>query len=202
MDLALEVVECDGWRRRQHARDTGAPWVFPSPNMPTPDTALVYPGMCLLEGTNISEGRGTTRPFELFGAPWLDADRVVAELEAQRLGGVRFRPATFVPTFDKHAGVRCAGAELFVTDRGAFFPFRTGIAVVEVVRRLAPREFKWRTEPYEFVDDVPAFDLLCGSARERLHLERGATWRDLATQWRSEEAAFRRRRRGHLLYRD
>jgi uncharacterized protein YbbC (DUF1343 family) len=200
--LELTVVECRGWRRGRYQRETGLPWVLPSPNMPTPEAALVYPGMCLLEGTNLSEGRGTTRPFELFGAPWLDADRLVEALVALRLPGVRFRPVSFVPTFDKHAGARCHGAELFVADRETFRPFLTGIACVAAARALRPESFRWRTEPYEFVEGIPAFDLLCGSARERQGLERGAAASDLARAWVPEERAFARRRRQFLRYRD
>jgi uncharacterized protein YbbC (DUF1343 family) len=181
--------------------DTGLPWVFPSPNMPTPETALLYPGMCLLEGTNLSEGRGTTRPFHLLGAPWLDAGRLAAALDAERLPGVRFRPASFTPTWDKHAGQRCHGAELHLTDPAAFRPFRTGVAVVAAARAQVPGRFAWRTEPYEFVEGIPAIDLLCGSARERQAIEAGKSWRDLAPAWRAEERAFARRRRPYLLYR-
>lgn len=200
LDLALTVIPCRGWRRRMHQRDTGLPWVFPSPNMPTPETALVYPGMCLLEGTNLSEGRGTTRPFELFGAPWLDAGRLAEALAVERLPGARFRPASFVPTWDKHAGARCHGVEVVVDDREAFRPFRTGVACVAAARAQDPGRFRWRTAPYEFMKDVPAFDLLCGSARERKALERGEGWRDLAAAWRREERAFAKRRAPHLRY--
>ena len=200
LELALTVVPCRGWRRRMFQRDTGLPWIFPSPNMPTPETALVYPGMCLLEGTNVSEGRGTTRPFELFGAPWLDAGRLAEALGASQLPGVRFRPASFVPTWDKHAGVRCHGVEVVIDDRDAFRPFRTGIACVAAARAQDPRHFRWRTDPYEFVEHVPAFDLLCGSAREREALEHGRGWRDLAAEWEREERIFRKRRSGHLRY--
>jgi uncharacterized protein YbbC (DUF1343 family) len=200
LDLALTVIPCRGWRRNMFQRDTGLPWVFPSPNMPTPETALVYPGMCLLEGTNLSEGRGTTRPFELFGAPWLDAGRLAEALDASDLPGARFRPVHFVPTWDKHAGARCHGVEVAVVDREAFRPFRTGIACVAAARAQNPGRFRWRTEAYEFVERVPAFDLLCGSARERDALERGKGWRDLATEWAREERAFRKRRSRHLLY--
>ncbi len=200
LDLELEIVDCEGWRRDVLFRDTGLPWVLPSPNMPTPETALVYPGMCLLEGTNLSEGRGTTRPFELFGAPWLDAQRLAEDLARERLPGVAFRPASFVPTWDKHAGVRCHGLELFVTDPGRFRPFRTGLACVARARAQDPLRFAWRTEPYEFVVDVPAFDLLCGSAREREAIEAGATAAELARAFAPEERAFARRRRPYLRY--
>ncbi len=200
MDLDLEVVPCRGWRREVGFRGTGLPWVFPSPNMPTPETALVYPGMCLLEGTNLSEGRGTTRPFELFGAPWLDGAALCDRLTAERLPGARFRPVSFVPMFDKHRDERCGGAELFVTDREAVRPFLTGIACVAAARALAPDRFAWRTEPYEFVTDVLAFDLLCGSDRERRAIEAGAGVAELAGAFAPEERAFGRRRAPYLAY--
>jgi uncharacterized protein YbbC (DUF1343 family) len=200
LDLALTVVPCRGWRRGMAQRDTGLLWVLPSPNMPTPETAIVYPGMCLLEGTNLSEGRGTTRPFELFGAPWLDARGLSDALEASRLPGVVFRPASFVPTWDKHAGTRCHGVEVVVVDRESFRPFRTGVACIASARAQKPGRFRWRTERYEFVERVPAFDLLCGSAREREAIERGMGWRDLAADWAREERAFMRRRSRHLRY--
>jgi uncharacterized protein YbbC (DUF1343 family) len=200
LDLELTVIPCRGWRRDMLQRDTGLPWLFPSPNMPTPETALVYPGMCLLEGTNLSEGRGTTRPFELFGAPWLDAGRLADALRSARLPGVLFRPVQFVPAWDKHAGERCQGAEIVVVDRRAFRPFRTGVACVAAARAQNRRRFRWRTESYEFVDGVPAFDLLCGSDRERRSIGRGTGWRDLSPAWLREERAFRARRARHLLY--
>lgn len=200
LDVALTVIPCRGWRRGMHQRDTGLPWILPSPNMPTPETALVYPGMCLLEGTNLSEGRGTTRPFERFGAPWLDGDRLAEALSAERLPGVRFRPVRFVPTWDKHAGRRCHGVELVVVDRERFRPFRTGVACVAAARAQDSGRFQWRTGPYEFVEKVPAFDLLCGSAREREAIERGRGWRDLATEWTREERGFAKRRGRHLRY--
>jgi len=200
LDLDLTVVECQGWRRGVPFGETGLPWVFPSPNMPTPGTALVYPGMCLLEGTNLSEGRGTTRPFELYGAPWLDGHRLASDLAAARLPGVAFRPASFVPTWDKHAGARCHGVELHVLDPAAFRPFRTGLACVALARAQDHRAFRWRTEPYEFVADVPAFDLLCGSAREREAIEAGAPVRELFGAFAPEERAFARRRAPFLRY--
>jgi uncharacterized protein YbbC (DUF1343 family) len=200
LDVDLSVVECRGWRRGMGFRDTGLPWVFPSPNMPTPETALVYPGMCLLEGTNLSEGRGTTRPFELMGAPWLDGHRLADDLAGERLRGVGFRPVSFVPTWDKHAGARCHGVELVVVDPDRFQPFRAGLACVLHARRQDPGRFAWRTEPYEFVSDVPAFDLLCGSDRERRAIEAGATMGELVRALPLEERAFERRRGPYLLY--
>lgn len=200
LDVELTVVHAHGWRRTQRFRESGLPWVFPSPNMPTPETALVYPGMCLLEGTNLSEGRGTTRPFELFGAPWLDGARLAEALAAEQLPGAGFRPVSFVPTWDKHAGTRCHGVELFVTDPARFRPFRTGLACVVEARRQDPKRFAWRTEPYEFVEGIPAFDLLCGSAREREAIEAGASTAELAKAFVPEERAFERRRRSYLVY--
>ncbi len=201
-DLDLEVVPCEGWRRRISFGETGLPWVLPSPNMPTPEAALVYPGMCLLEGTNLSEGRGTTRPFHLFGAPWLDALQLAADLTAERLPGVRFRAAGFTPTWDKHAGRLCHGVELHVHDAAAFRPFRTGLACVAVARAQDPDRFAWRTERYEFVEGIPAFDLLCGSDRERRAIEAGDGARQLARAFAGEERAFERRRARFLRYRD
>lgn len=196
----LTVVPCDGWRRGMFFEDTGLPWVLPSPNMPTVDTAVVYPGGCLIEGTNLSEGRGTTRPFELCGAAGLDPVELARRLEAEALPGVRFRPAWFRPTFQKFAGVDCGGVQLHVTDRAAFRPVRTGLAVLAALKALAGDRFAWRTEEYEFVRDRPAIDLLFGSAREREALDAGVSWRELAAAWEPEEAAFAERRAPHLLY--
>ena len=200
---ALDLVICPvtGWARDREFERTGLPWVSPSPNIPSPTTARVYPGMCLLEGTNLSEGRGTTRPFELFGAPWLSAVEVAEALDSLRLPGVRFLPTHFQPMFDKHAGETCGGALLDVTDRRAFRSFETGLRIVETARRLAPLQFRWRTEPYEF-DPRPAIDLLSGSTRAREAMERGE---DLAGEIARHDAGaeeFRRRREPHLLYAD
>jgi uncharacterized protein YbbC (DUF1343 family) len=196
----LRVVPCTGWTREQTFDRTGLPWVLPSPNMPTLETAFVYPGQCLLEGTNLSEGRGTTRPFELCGAPGIDAGRLADRLRAEGLPGVAFRPCGFRPTFHKFAGQPCGGVQLHVTDREAFLPVRTGLAVLAALRDEAGERFAWRTEPYEFVADRPAIDLLFGSDRERLGLEAGRSWRELAAAWEAEEEAFRRRRKAFLRY--
>jgi uncharacterized protein YbbC (DUF1343 family) len=200
IDVELEVIACAGWRREMDFDDTGLPWVLPSPNMPTPDTAFVYPGQCLIEGTNLSEGRGTTRPFELCGAPGVDAVKLCRGLNESALPGVVFRPAWFQPTFQKHAGRRIAGFQMHVTDRESFAPVRTGLAALAAFRAALGDGFRWRTDEYEFVSDKPAIDLLFGSDRERLALERGSDWREIAAAWEPEEAEFRQRRRASLLY--
>jgi uncharacterized protein YbbC (DUF1343 family) len=196
----LCVVPCEGWQRSWDFEATSLPWVLPSPNMPTIETAFVYPGQCLLEGTNLSEGRGTTRPFELCGAPWIDAAALARRLREDQLPGVAFRPAWFRPTFHKFAGRDCGGVQLHVTDREAFRPVRTGLAVLAALRDLSGPHFAWRTEPYEFVTDRPAIDLLFGSARERQALEAGRSAALTASVWGAEEEDFRRRRREVLLY--
>jgi len=169
----LEIVACEGWRRDMYYDECDLPWVMPSPNMPTLDTAIVYPGMCLLEGTNLSEGRGTTRPFELLGAPFIDARKLANELGRYDLPGVIFRPCVIEPTFHKFARQRCGALQLHVTDRRAFQAYRTGIAVLVAVRSLWPDAFAWRTEPYEFRGDVPAIDLLTGTANVRKAIDNG-----------------------------
>lgn len=196
----LRVIPCEGWRRGMDFDHTGLPWVMPSPNMPTVDTAFVYPGQCLVEGTNCSEGRGTTRPFELCGAPGVDARKLADRLGERRLPGVIFRPAWFKPTFQKFAGQICGGVQLHVTDRRTFRPVRTSLAVLAALREILGERFAWRTEPYEFVTDKPAIDLLFGSDRERKALEAGRSADEIARAWEAEEEAFRKRRRPFLLY--
>jgi len=196
----IEVVPCKGWRRDMFFEETGLPWVLPSPNMPTVETAVVYPGQCLLEGTNVSEGRGTTRPFELCGAPWIDATALAMQLDRESLPGVAFRTAWFQPTFQKHAGRQCGGLQLHVLDRRAFQPVRTGLAVLAAIRKQSAGNFRWRTEPYEFVSHPIAIDLLFGSNRERCALESEQPWREIAAAWVKEEQAFIERREPFLLY--
>jgi uncharacterized protein YbbC (DUF1343 family) len=196
----LRVMACESWKRGQYFEETGLPWVLPSPNMPTPETAVVYPGQCLIEGTNLSEGRGTTRPFELCGAPWLDAAKLARRMNDEKLPGIHFRPAWFRPTFQKHAGQDCGGVQMHVTDRATFQPVRTSLALIAVMREMSGDKFAWRTEVYEFVRDPIAIDLLFGSSRERVGLEGGKAWRDLAATWNAEEAAFSQRRHTTLLY--
>lgn len=197
----LTVVGMRGWRRAMLWEDTGVPWVAPSPNMPTPDTARVYPGGCLVEGTNLSEGRGTTRPFEWVGAPYLEAHAYAGALERLGLPGVSFRPVRFVPTFHKWAGRLCGGVQLHVTDRVRFKPFLTGLALVLAARRLAPRRFAWRRPPYEFERRRLPIDILLGTDGIRRALERGRPPGELERGWRPALARWRRRVAPSLLYR-
>ncbi len=175
-------------------------WVLPSPNMPTRETALVYPGACLVEGTNLSEGRGTTRPFEIVGAPWLDADRTADAANALGMPGVVFRPHVFKPTFQKQAGRLCGGVQAHVTDPESFRPFETYLRLVKALRDLDPGSFAWRTETYEYRDDVPAVDLLAGTATFRRLVDEGEDLDPWISGFRDDEARFAEQRRPHLLY--
>lgn len=200
----LRVVRMSGWTRAMQFEDAGLPWVLPSPNMPTPETARVYPGGCLIEGTNLSEGRGTTRPFELVGAPWLEAGAVAEALaqagDAEGLDGVLFRAAWFRPTFQKHAGASCGGVQVHVIDRARARPFATYLVLMREARRLAPESFDWRRERYEFVDDRLAIDLLLGRADLRPMLEAGAALSEMEAAWAPGLAAFHADRARALLY--
>jgi uncharacterized protein YbbC (DUF1343 family) len=190
-----------GWRRAMLWEDTALPWVAPSPNMPTPDTARVCPGGCLIEGTNLSEGRGTTRPFEWVGAPYLDAHAFAEALTAARLPGVVFRPARFRPTFQKWAGRVCGGVHIHVTDRARFKPFLTGLALIAVARRQALRAFRWRRPPYEFEYRRLPIDILLGTDTIRRALEHGRSLETIERSWQGGLAGWRRRRAASLLYR-
>ena len=154
----LEVVKMEGWRRSMFYEDTRLPWVLPSPNMPTVDTAIVYPGSVMLEGTNLSEGRGTTRPFEIIGASFIEPDELIGELVKENPPGVVFRPLHFQPTFHKFAGELCGGIQLHVIDRNAFKPVITGVTIISAIRRLYPDGFAWKQPPYEYVYDKLPFD--------------------------------------------
>ena len=179
---------------------TGRPFIPPSPNMPTVDTATVYPGLCLVEGTNLSEGRGTTRPFEIIGAPFLDPTRFVEALRAEKLDGVAFRPTSFCPTFQKHAGQSCGGAMIHVTDRASFQPLRTGVAIMRAAREVGGEQFRWRTERYEFVDDKPAIDLLCGTDAVRRAIDAGQSLDACLSGFTEELSAFESIRKKSLIY--
>jgi uncharacterized protein YbbC (DUF1343 family) len=200
LDLDLAVISMRGWRRDMRFEHTGLPWVMPSPNMPTVDTALVYPGMCLVEGTELSEGRGTTRPFELAGAPWIDGARLAEDLAKIDLPGVLFRPVVFTPTFQKHAGIPCGGVQLHVTHPELFRPYRTGVAFLKACHDQAPDKFRWRERAYEFVDKIPAIDLLAGSPALREGITQGASLDELSARWPRDEGAFAEERSEYLLY--
>ncbi len=193
------VVPAKGWRRWQFFSDTGLPWVPPSPNSPTPDTLTLYPGTCLVEGTNLSEGRGTTRPFELIGAPWLDAHRLADQLNALNLPGVRFRPAYFTPTFSKHQGERCAGVQIHILDRRSLPAVEVGVHLLAAARAQDPQRFAWRPPGG---GGRPFIDLLAGGDGLRRHLDQGAPAEELLAAWRQDAAAFAARRRPYLLYPD
>ena len=196
----LTVVRMRGWQRAMLWEDAGLPWVAPSPNMPTPDTARVYPGGCLYEGTNLSEGRGTTRPFEWVGAPYLEAHAYAHALNGLRLPGVRFRPARFRPTFHKWAGRLCDGVQIHVTDVERFKPYLTGLAVIATARRLAPRAFAWRRPPYEFEYSKLPIDILCGTDAIRKAIERGRPVTEIERAWAPGLGAWTRQRARFLMY--
>jgi uncharacterized protein YbbC (DUF1343 family) len=188
----LKVVAMQGYRREARFEDLGLPWVPPSPNIPTPATALVYAGTVLVEGTNLSEGRGTAQPFQLVGAPWLDGRRLAAELNRLRLPGVRFRAASFRPAASKYAGEDCSGIAFHVTDADAFEPVEAAVALLSTVRRLHPDELQFRAE---------SFDRLAGGPRLRETIEGGKAAREIAAEWQEGLRAYVERRRGYLLYR-
>jgi uncharacterized protein YbbC (DUF1343 family) len=196
----LRVVRMRGWSARPWFDRTGLPWVMPSPNMPTLDTAAVYPGMCLLEGTELSEGRGTTRPFELFGAPGLDPHALVQALRRFDLPGVLFRPCSFQPAFQKHAGEICGGAQLHVTDRVRFFPVRTAVAVLAAARALLPERKLWRDPPYEYEFEKLPIDILAGGPELRQAIDAGEGPVEIGARWEAWEEAWRMERLEFLLY--
>ena len=196
----LETVEMEGWSRELWFDETDAPWVLPSPNMPTLDSATVFPGTVHLEGTQMSEGRGTTRPFELIGAPYLEAREYAERLEAYGLGGVRFRAANFLPTFQKHSGEVCGGVQIHVTDREAFEPVKVGVAAVIEARELGGEDFKWKNPPYEYVFDKNPFDVIAGTDRLRLSIEGGEALDSIAEGWAEGLREFQAARERFLLY--
>ena len=197
----LTVVPMDGWRRSMLFPDTGLPWVLPSPNMPTFETAAVYPGQVLLEGTNLSEGRGTTRPFEIFGAPYLDGKALRRRFEARRLPGLVLRDHAFEPTFHKWSGQACRGFQIQVTDRDAYRPYLTTLALLQDIIAAHRDRFEWRKPPYEYVTDKPPIDVLTGDPAVRAALEAGSDLRALERSWRREIAAFERESAPFRLYR-
>lgn len=196
----LGVATMTGWRRDMYHDDTGLPWVMPSPNMPTLDTAIVYPGSVLFEGTALSEGRGTTRPFEILGAPWIDSERFAVRMNGLGLAGAHFRPVVFEPTFQKHAGRTCGGCQIHVTDRARFRPVLTGVSLLAEFRRIAPDQFAWRLPPYEYEHEKMPIDILAGSNTLRQQIEAGAAGTEIAASWDLPVAEFLELRQQYLLY--
>jgi uncharacterized protein YbbC (DUF1343 family) len=197
---SLEVVKMSGWRRGAYFDETGLPWVLPSPNLPTLDSTMVYPGTVLFEGTNVSEGRGTTRPFELIGAPWVEPEGFAARMNARGLPGVHFRPVVFEPTFQKHAKRACGGCQVHVTDRATFQPVATGILLIEAFRDWAPDRFGWRPPPYEYEQTKMPIDILYGSSGLREGLDRGVRADDLIREWDAQASGFLKTRGKFLMY--
>jgi len=200
----LHVVEMTGWERTMSFHETGLPWVQPSPNMPTEDTALVYPGMCLFEGTLLSEGRGCTRPFEVVGAPYVDgaawAREATRELHAEGYSGFGLRPLVFLPTFHKHARTPCGGIQVHVTDRERFRPLMVATALLKTAWRLWPDSVQWRTEEYEFVSDPIAIDLLGGTDALRHEIEGDVSLSTIQERWDDQCRDFISQRRNYLVY--
>jgi len=196
----LTVIPMKGWRRRMWGDQTGLPWIMPSPNMPHLGTATVYAGMCLVEGTNLSEGRGTTRPFELIGAPGLDGRALAETLNDGRVPGAFFRACAFRPAFHKWAGQICRGVQVHVTDRDRFPSFRAGLELIAAARRLHPGTFAWAPPPYEYESRRLPFDLLSGGDDIRRGLASGVSPARLESSWREDRRRFRARTRRFHLY--
>ncbi len=200
INAPLEVIEMEGWSRSMYGDATGQPFVMPSPNIPTLDSAIVYPGTVLLEGTMASEGRGTTRPFELVGAPWVEAEQFAAAMNARKLPGVHFRAAVFEPTFQKHAKTTCGGCQIHVLDRAAFKPVLTGVALIDKIRAASPADFAWRRPPYEYEHDKEPIDILAGSPALRTAIDAGVRAEELARTWAVESRPFEKLRGQFLIY--
>jgi uncharacterized protein YbbC (DUF1343 family) len=196
----LEVVAMPEWSRASFFDETDVPWVLPSPNIPTLESAIVYPGTVLFEGTNVSEGRGTTKPFELVGAPWIEPEAFALRMNREGLPGVYFRPALFEPTFHKHSATPCGGCQIHITDRHTIRPVETGVALLKAFRDMGHDHFQWREPPYEYEYLLAPIDILCGSSEVRERLERGEEARDIARAWDGPVDAFMKIRRDFLLY--
>lgn len=196
----LEVIKMEGWKREEWFDNTNLPWVLPSPNMPTLDTALVYGGSCLIEGTNLSEGRGTTKPFEIIGAPFINPWKLTEKLEEENLLGVKFRPLYFRPTFHKWKNQDCGGVQIHVTNRSSFKSYITGIAIIKAVFHLYPENFEWRKEVYEFSKDILAIDMLTGDDNIKKMIEDNLSIWKIEKTWQIELKKFMKIREKYLLY--
>jgi len=196
----LEVVEMDGWRREMYGDETGLPWILPSPNIPTVDTCVVFPATVHIEGTELSEGRGTTKVFELNGAPFIDPYEWVGELNAFNFGGAQFRHVFFRPTFQKWANKTCGGVQIHVTDREALRPVIVGIAMVKRAYDLYTDQFQWRQEAYEYVFDKNPFDVVSGTDKIRKQIEGGVALNEIEADWADGLIEFAEARRPFLMY--
>jgi uncharacterized protein YbbC (DUF1343 family) len=190
------VIGMVGWNREDLYDQTGPPWVLPSPNLPTLDSVLVYPATCLIEGTNLSEGRGTTRPFELIGAPWIEPEALVDELRRLDHPGLDFRPVYFTPAFSKHAGERCGGVQVYVTSRSVLESVAFGVALLRVLKEMAPDSFSWLPP----ANGRHFIDLLCGTDQVRRQIDDGSDLGPMMDQWREDALAFEQSRNDILLY--
>jgi len=196
----LEVIPVKNWERDMWYDETGLSWVMPSPNMPTLDTAIVYPGGCLIEGTSLSEGRGSTKPFEIIGAPYIDPYIIEKDLKEFRLKGVYFRPLYFQPTFQKYAGKICGGIQIHVTERNLFEPVKTFVAILMAVHKRYEKETLWRHPPYEYEYKKLPFDILSGSQKLREMIDRGESLENIIALWEKDEEKFKERREKYLFY--
>ena len=196
----LEVLTMKGWERAYWQDETDAPWVMPSPNIPTVDSATVFPGTVHFEGTQISEGRGTTRPFELVGAPYIVPEEYARALNSFGFPGVYFRSSVFRPTFQKHGGISCGGVQIHVTNREAFEPVTVGVAMVKVAYDMYTGDFRWKEPPYEYVYDRNPFDVIAGTASLRESIEQGSSVESIVESWQPALKEFLKVREGHLLY--
>ncbi|KAF0216990.1 MAG: hypothetical protein FD167_5162, partial [bacterium] len=200
INCKLDVVPMSGWQRSMWWDKTGITWILPSPNMPTLDTATVYPGMVVFEGTAISEGRGTTRPFELIGAPYIDAYTLTDKLNSLNLSGVYFRPNYYQPTFHKHAGQLCGGLQLHILDRQKYKPVITAVAILSTIYHLYPDRFEWKQPPYEYVHDKLPIDVIFGSDKIRKQIEAGTSIKEIEESWQQGVDEFVKLREKYLIY--
>ena len=196
----LQVVPMRGWQRHMFFDQTGLPWVFPSPNIPTPESALVYPGSVIMEGTNLSEGRGTTRPFEVSGAPWIRPELLLSALQDLEPDSVRFRPFSTIPTFHKWQGEMIGGVQIHVTERRRFNPVRTGLGLLMAYRALDAERFRWLDPPYEYEFEKLPFDILCGTDSIRRQIENGRDLETIESSWQPGLEEFKQVRKDYLLY--
>ncbi len=196
----LEVIEMDNWARENYYDETDAPWVLPSPNMPTVSTAVVFPGTVFFEGTQVSEGRGTTKPFEIIGAPYINSKELGDALNSLKLGGVIFQPISFLPSFQKHSNKNCNGVFIHVVNRELFEPVITGIAILKTIFDLHPNDFEWKIPPYEYVYDRNPFDVIAGTTKLRSRLESMTSLHEIKNEWQKDINKFSIIRNKYLLY--